>query len=301
MSASPRALAVLTLLLLVLAAQGADQVQTVQLRRQRQQQQRSPPASLQPTGFVRALEFRHQLRVCNAYPYAAALSIYRGKAEQLTSDAPMPYKSCRDFKAPLTAGDKLEFKVGDASAGTFSVSDLPNNDAVLLLIIHRHDTLSTAVAFESHIFASVDNAQVAVIDTYKGSARGMPKIMDAAMKLGSQPQAKQAGAASKPNVPRSEELRYDSVVAVNPGVYEVVLDDADGQEKARNQLVALKHESYVVLRTGVESQQGPSYPQELVIFPNPDAAVLKGMAPGRVSNFWVALPLSMLMAAVIAA
>ena len=65
------------------------------------------------------------------------------------------------------SGDKLEFKVGDASAGTFSVSDLPNNDAVLLLVIHRHDTLSTAVSFESHVFASLQNAQVAIIDTYK--------------------------------------------------------------------------------------------------------------------------------------
>jgi len=40
----------------------------------------------------------------------------------------------------LKAVDKLEFKVGDSSAGTFAVSDLPNNDAVLLLVIHRHDT-----------------------------------------------------------------------------------------------------------------------------------------------------------------
>ena len=35
----------------------------------------------------------------------------------------------------MKAGDKLEFRVGDANAGTFSVSDLPNNDAVLVLVI----------------------------------------------------------------------------------------------------------------------------------------------------------------------
>merc|ERR1719183_1162144 len=97
----------------------------------------------QAAGFAQALEFKHRLRVCNAYPYSAALDVIRGKTEKLTSDAPMHYKSCRDFLAPLKSGDKLEFKVGDASAGTFSVSDLPNNDAVLLLVIHRHDTLST--------------------------------------------------------------------------------------------------------------------------------------------------------------
>merc|ERR1719458_1840293 len=100
-------------------------------------------------------------------------------ADRLTSDAAMPYKACKDFVSPLKSGDKLEFKVGDASAGTFSVSDLPNNDAVLLLVIHRHDTLSTAVSFESHVFANLLNAQVAIIDTYKGKARASPRILDA--------------------------------------------------------------------------------------------------------------------------
>merc|ERR1719262_306126 len=91
----------------------------------------------------------------------------------------MAYKACRDFVSKLTPGDKLEFKVGDASAGTFAVSELPKSDAVLLLVIHRHDTLSTAVAFESHVFASLQNAQIAVIDTYKGTAMATPRIMDA--------------------------------------------------------------------------------------------------------------------------
>jgi hypothetical protein len=213
------------------------------------------------SGFVKALEFKHRLRVCNAYPYAGALDVYRGKSERITGDSSMPYKTCKDFQTPLTAGDKLEFKVGDATAGTFSVSDLPNNDAVLLLVIHRHDATSTAVAFESHIFASLLNAQVAIIDTYKGTARAAPRIMDFA-------QATKGGR-------RSEELRYDSVVAVNPGKYEVVLAGQDGVEKAKSELVALNRESYVVLRTGVEAQRGQSYPQELVVFPQSPADSLE--------------------------
>merc|ERR1719215_453898 len=214
-------------------------------------------------GFVRALEFKHKLRVCNAYPYSAALDVFRGRSEKLTEDAPMHYKTCKDFLAPLKSGDKLEFKVGDASAGTFSVSDLPNNDAVLLLVIHRHDTLSTAVSFESHVFANLLNAQIAVIDTYKGSAKGSPRILD----------FKKSGT---PSASRSEDLRYDSVVAVNPGVYEVDLAGPEGDVKAKSELVALNRESYVVLRTGVESQQGESFPEELVIFPHskiPNGAV----------------------------
>jgi hypothetical protein len=213
-------------------------------------------------GFVRSLEFKHRLRVCNAYPYNAALDVYRGKSEKLTSDGAMPYKACQDFSTPLKAGDKLEFKVGDASAGTFSVSDLPNNDAVLMLVIHRHDTLSTAVSFESHVFANLLNAQIAIIDTYKGRARSSARIMDAA-------DSKHA---------RSEELRYDSVVAVNPGTYEVTLASEDGSTKAKEQLVALNRESYVVLRTGVEAQQGPVYPQELVVFPKSEPPKKAGAA-----------------------
>merc|ERR1719337_270200 len=88
----------------------------------------------------------------------------------------MPYRSCREFTEQLLAGDKLDCKVGDVTAGTFSVSDLPSNDAVLLLVIHRHDTLSTAVSFQSHVFANLLNPQVAIIDTYKGAAKSTPKV-----------------------------------------------------------------------------------------------------------------------------
>lgn len=212
-------------------------------------------------GFVKALEFQHRLRICNAYPYSAALDVIQGSSEKITKDMPMHYKTCRDFDAPLKGGDKLEFMVGDASAGTFSVGDLPNNDAVLLLVIHRHDTLSTAVSFESHVFANLQNAQVAVIDAYKGKSRSTPKIMD----------GKVNGLAG-----RVEELRYDGVVAVSPGLYEVELMGFDGKVKAKDSLVALNHESYVVMRTGIEAQQGPTYPEELIIYPRSDINVLRG-------------------------
>jgi hypothetical protein len=228
-------------------------------------------------GFVRALEFKHRLRVCNAYPYSAALDVFRGKTEKLTSEAPMHYKTCKDFTAPLISGDKLEFKVGDASAGTFSVSDLPSNDAVLLLVIHRHDTLSTAVSFESHVFATLENAQVAVIDTYKGAAKSTLKIMDA---------------STKDHTSRSEELRYDSVVAVNPGLYDVELVGLDGKAASKSQLVALNRESYIIIRTGVEAQQGPAYPQELLIFPNSNPAALGSSVAASASMALVALVFS---------
>merc|ERR1719329_842938 len=218
-------------------------------------------------GFVKALEFKHRLRVCNAYPYDQPLDVYRGRSEKLTEE-PMPYKTCVDFSTPLHAGDKLAFKVGDANAGTFSVSDLPNNDAVLLLVIHRHDTLSTAVSFESHVFANLLNAQVAIIDTYKGAARASPRITDKKTN-------------DKKGDARMEDLRYSSVVAVNPGTYAVELADAAGKVASKAELVALNRESYVILRVGVDSQSGPKYPQALVVYPNSDPALLHSGAASK--------------------
>jgi len=215
------------------------------------------------SSFVKSLEFKHRLRVCNAYPYAAPLDLFRSK-EKLTEGKSMPYKECEDFKVQLKAGDKLEFRVGDANAGTFSVSDLPNNDAVLLLVIYRHDTLSTAVSFESHVFANLLNAQVAVIDTYKGSAKSTLKIQD----------------TSNSKSARSEDLRYDSVVAVNPGEYECTLVGSDGSEKGKSALVALNRESYIVLRAGVEAQSGQAYDQELMVYPKSDPAMLHSSSAG---------------------
>lgn len=218
-------------------------------------------------GFVKGLRFKHRLRVCNAYPNSIAMDVYRAK-EKLTGEEPMAYKSCREFRVHLASGDKLEFMVGGANAGTFSVSDLPNNDAVLFLVVLRHDTLSTAVSFESHVFANLLNAQVAIIDTFKGQVPSRPRILDS------------VGAGA-----RSEQLRFNSVVAVNPGVYEVELDDPkDGKEEVQHKLVALNRESYVVLRTGLEAQEGPQYPQELVIFPQSDPAALRSGAQANLHS-----------------
>jgi len=207
--------------------------------------------------FVGTVEFKHRLRVCNAYPYAESLDVFRGN-EKLTK-LPMDYKMCGDFASPLIAGDKLKFKVGAASAGTFTVSDLPNNDAVLFLVIHRHDTLSTAVSFQSHVFANLLNAQVAIIDTYKGRARSFAEITDGSKK--------------------EEKLKFNSVVAVNPGEYKVSLVDGHKKVEVVEDLVALNRESYVVIRTGVEAQQGAEYPPDLIVYPMSDPALLHSAAP----------------------
>lgn len=214
--------------------------------------------------FISTLEFKITLRICNAYPYTYPMDVYLGK-EKLTGSS-LPYKQCGDFHPALKAGDKLDFKVQDASAGSFTVNELPQNDAVLFLVIFRHDTRSTAVKFESHVFANLLNAQIAVLDTYQGNTYSVPKIQDVKKHQ------------EKGEIQRSEELRYNSVVAVNQGLYEVVLHARDETPKARHQLVALNRESYVVLRCGVEAEEGQAFPQELMVYPISDAAALGGAA-----------------------
>eukprot|EP00443_Scrippsiella_acuminata_P110131 CAMPEP_0115690374 /NCGR_PEP_ID=MMETSP0272-20121206/62076_1 /TAXON_ID=71861 /ORGANISM="Scrippsiella trochoidea, Strain CCMP3099" /LENGTH=253 /DNA_ID=CAMNT_0003130257 /DNA_START=58 /DNA_END=815 /DNA_ORIENTATION=- len=201
------------------------------------------------------MPFKHRLRVCNAYPGSVPVDVFHGRHR--LSEMPLEYKTCREFTLPLRAGDKLQFKMARLSAGSFAVSDLPNNDALLVLVIYRHDTMSTAVAFQSHVFANLINAQVAVLDTYKGHAKAALHVQD------------ETGAQAS----RSEQLRFDSVVALNPGLFEVAMQGADGEMKARQRLVALNRESYVVIRCGVEAEEGERYQEELMVYPQSDPKV----------------------------
>jgi len=214
--------------------------------------------------FISSLQFKLTLRICNAYPYTHPMDVYLGE-EKLTESA-LAYKKCGEYNPTVKVGDKLDFKVGESSAGSFTVSELPSNDATLVLIIYRHDTQSTAVSFESHVFSNLLNAQVAVLDAYRGSAKAVPKIQDINQKQ------------DKDFVQRSEELRYNSVVAVNQGLYEVVLHATDGEAKARHQLVAINRESYLVVRVGVEAAEGQAFPQELMVYPESDPRALGGAA-----------------------
>jgi len=194
--------------------------------------------------------------VCNAYPYTSALDVYIGRTK--LTKKPLAYKHCGEFNPTLEVGDKVDFKVEDSSAGTFTISDLPKSDAVLLMVIYRHDTLSTAVSFESHVFANLASAQIAVLDTYKGVAKSELHIQD-------------MGQAGQANSFRKEKLRYDNVVAVDPGIYEVLLKDPMANvTKSKVELVAVQSEAYVVVRCGVEAQVGTAYPQELMVYPHSD-------------------------------
>lgn len=212
------------------------------------QQLRKHEGSVISVGHHKAAP-QHRLRVCNAYPYQTPLNVFIG--EKRLTEPSMAYKTCRDFATKIKAKDKIDFRFKEATAGTFVVNDLPGSDAVLMLVIYRHNIESTAVAFESHVFANLLNAQIAVLDTYKGPETATLKIQD------------QQDAETS----RSESLTPNSVVAVNRGTYEVVLVGADGTPKARSDFTVDNRESCVVVRCGVQPRKGRAYPQDLMVFP----------------------------------
>lgn len=236
--------------------------------------------------FIKQLRYNQEFRICNAYPFGSALGIKIGK--KMMTDTPIAYKTCGTFKPRLREGDRVNFLLEDETVGTFTISELPTSDAVLLMVIYRHDTYTSSVSFESHVFSNQELAQIAVLDTYKGPEESELRIKaPPPPPPPPAPKKKTSGAAdavlvqtnqtnTRSQEEESELLRYDNVVAVDPGLYEVEMRDSTGEKLLeKRELVALGREAYVVVRCGVETQgEGESYPQEFMIYPQSNKADL---------------------------
>lgn len=240
------------------------------------------------SNFVRNLRYKQEFRICNAYPYSSALNIRIGQ-KQLTK-VPMAYKMCDTFKPKLKVGDRIDFMIDDTEVGTFTISELPQGDAVLLMVIYRHDTETTSVSFESHVFSSQELAQVAVLDTYRGKERAELRIKEPP--VDKPKQNRTAGGAAdevllQEHVAKNsrsddlgELLRFSNVVAVDQGAYEISLRHPEDEQAIMTEnFVALKRESYVIVRCGVESKVGKPYPQDLMFYPHSNEADLPTPAP----------------------
>lgn len=218
-------------------------------------------AGKQQSLLVHKPEVDQHLVICNAYAAPYPLSIVRvGVNEELTRDGPLSYKQCREFLLDLKEGDQLDFKAGDLDVGTFYATGLPKSSASLLLIPHRRDS-SKSVSFESHAFTDLASPQIAVIDAYRGDKKSAMKIIE-----GPTGEGETGNTAQRVE----EDLRYNSVVAVNPGKYEIKLSAIGGTDESVMPLLAQSNAKYVVMRTGGETNNktGYSYPQELIVFPN---------------------------------
>lgn len=208
--------------------------------------------------IVRRAEVQQNLIVCNAYAEPRPLDIYQvEKKELLTGDSPLAYKECREFLIPLEEGDQLDFKAGGSDVGTFYATGLPKTSSSLILIPHRRNAGTKAISFDSHAFTDLSSPQIAVIDAYRGKMKSAVKIVE---NLGD------TGDAQSKQQPIEEDLRFNSVVAINPGRYEIKLDGVGAPAKP---LLAQSHAKIVVMRTGGETGGNrTNYPQELIVFPN---------------------------------
>lgn len=205
------------------------------------------------------------LRLCNAFadkaPIGVVLKNDREKEVVLTQQEPLNYKSCKALSLELERGDTFEFQQGGAELGAFAVTSVPDlDDAILLLIIHRKGT-SAQPAFVSHMFSRTKNAQVAVLDMYTGPSKHSLVIQEE-KKLSPDQKGQHVSILS-------EQLAYDSVVAVGHGKYFCAFSGTSQESHAlkasRVQFKADAGESYVAMRVG--NAASPDFPEELVVFP----------------------------------
>jgi len=205
-------------------------------------------------------EVQQQLVVCNAYTSPKALEIVQVRTRQsLTAGHPLAYKQCKEFSLYLEEGDQLDFKVGSLDVGTFHATGLPKSAASLLLIPQRRSPHAVGVSFKSHAFSKVQNPQIAVIDAYDGKRDQNFEGVKIIESFGEK--------TDKTQEQLEEELKYNSIVAVNPGRYLVSLTGAGRSGIALNAQNAAK---YVVMRIGIEGEgaQSGHFPQELMVFPS---------------------------------
>jgi len=212
--------------------------------------------ALRPVGesMVKPIKFDQQLTVCNAYPSHSPVTLTRNGDEALASGRnALRFRECRQFDCRLQAHDKLDLTLnGIEIHGAFEVGDLPASDAVLLLVLQKRDH-SKLLSFQSFAFptsADTKEAQLAVVDAYKGNHSSM-----AHLRVEDHIDSKEKHEVSK----RVEELNFNHVYSVEEGAYDASVSD----QKAKKLLNLVKSKNFIVLRTGEEG----NFPESLVVYP----------------------------------
>mmetsp|Transcript_77468 Transcript_77468/g.149675 ORF Transcript_77468/g.149675 Transcript_77468/m.149675 type:complete len:289 (+) Transcript_77468:85-951(+) len=211
------------------------------------------------------------LWICNAYAHPSGLHVYNlGTQQRITDDEPLAYKGCMDKSVELRDGDKLDFRSNRRSVGIFRARGLPQSQVSLLLIPYRRRPSSIGASFDSHAFLERDASQVVVVDAYRGSKVGKVKIQETSID-----QAKGGN-----NSQQAEDLQFKSVVSVNPGQYQILLQNAsDTSVSSANLKIDGASSKYVVMRVGCEPKARrpgykPAFPQELVVYTSQKSAGL---------------------------
>lgn len=214
---------------------------------------------------------KQKLMICNAYTSKKGLDVIQVRTmESLTGSSPLTYKQCREYELPLQEGDQFDFKAGELDVGTFYATGLPKTSASLLLVPHRREPRSASVSFESHAFADVRSPQIAVVDAYKGQGARAVKIVEKSQVVNDTPGSDKASQEQL-----EEDLNFNSVVAVNPGKYQVALIGTGST--AAMPLSAKDQAKYVVIRVGnsLGEKSSKEFAEELIVFPNSAFAIAR--------------------------
>jgi len=204
--------------------------------------------------FVKPMNFEQKLLVCNAFSHEKPVQILVNEENDITKDKKLPYKRCEYLSTKVTENDRLDFNVEEGIGGTFEVSDLPKNDAVLLLVFERRDSSSNLASFQSFAFpfnSAGAAAQVAIIDTVKGLP-GKLRMED--------------HVTDKKSRVRFEMLDFNRVYSIEAGNYDADLSHGDESTSTLKKTLSLNSgENYVLLRTGTPDEE------DLVTFPSDSA------------------------------
>merc|ERR1719253_211858 len=217
--------------------------------------------------MVQPLSFDQKLLVCNAYPSHSPVVIKKNENELLADEnEPLSFRECRYLKGQVQEHDRLDLGLRDQELhGTFEVGALPPNDAVLLLVLEKREG-SVLMGFQSFAFPSHGDdkdAQLAVIDTFKGNASA-PHL-----KMEDHITGKEKQTVSK----RIEQLNFNRVYAVEEGNYDAsIADKSRGsaelehvlEQSTKQALHLSRSENYVILRTGGASTE---FPEGLTVYP----------------------------------
>jgi len=215
-----------------------------------------PAAATRDVEVVKPLKFKQDLLVCNAYPGESTVSVKQNGQEPADDQQNIRFKECRHLAETVHSKDKLDFIFsGSGIQGSFEIGELPETDAMLLLVIERRDAGSPLASFQSFAFPSrVDgkDAQLAVIDAYKGNSSSPHLRMEDHVT------DKEKKTVSK----RVEQLNFNRIYAVEEGTYDAsIADHAVNGVAAKTLMHLSKNQNYVVLRTGMKAEQS------LVVYP----------------------------------
>jgi len=120
--------------------------------------------------LIQPFQFDQRLLVCNAFhsELETPISLTKNGDIIFIEGEALEYRDCRYAKVHIKKGDKLDFFTTDNIAGgTFEVADLPQEDAVLLLVLGNSKNESYPMLAQSYTFPLhvQGKAQLAIVDT----------------------------------------------------------------------------------------------------------------------------------------